>query len=116
MNKNKLGEKIRELREKKGLGLREMAKIIDVSAAYLSKVETGKELSLPTEDKIIKIAEILKVPSDSLLRLAEKIDPELQKYMHEIQKVPEFLRTAKEKKLSDKEFEKLIDQIRKKKI
>jgi transcriptional regulator with XRE-family HTH domain len=37
-----LGEHIRELREKRDLSVRELAKKIDVSAAFLSDVELGR--------------------------------------------------------------------------
>lgn len=37
-----LGQRIRELREKKDLSLRELAKKLDVSAAFLSDVELGR--------------------------------------------------------------------------
>ncbi|MBP0723937.1 helix-turn-helix transcriptional regulator [Bacillus sp. RG28] len=37
-----LGEKIRELRLKKGYGLNEFAKILNISPSYLSQLETKK--------------------------------------------------------------------------
>ncbi|MCM3768385.1 helix-turn-helix domain-containing protein [Neobacillus niacini] len=37
-----LGEKIRELRIQKGIGLNEFAKILEISPGYLSQLETGK--------------------------------------------------------------------------
>lgn len=37
-----LGKQIRELRERKGIGLNEFAKELHVSSGYLSNLETGK--------------------------------------------------------------------------
>ncbi len=37
-----LGEYIRSHRIKKGVGLREMAGILNISSAYLSNIESGK--------------------------------------------------------------------------
>lgn len=37
-----LGQQIRTIRQKKGLGLNAFAEILDVSSGYLSNLETGK--------------------------------------------------------------------------
>ena len=49
-----LGERIRELREEKDFSLRELAKKLDLSAAFLSDVELGRRF--PSEDVLAKIA------------------------------------------------------------
>jgi transcriptional regulator with XRE-family HTH domain len=52
-----LGQRIRELREKKDLSLRELAKKIGVSAAFLSDVELGRRY--PSEKVLISLAQKL---------------------------------------------------------
>ena len=52
-----LGERIRELREKKDLSLRESAKKLDLSAAFLSDVELGRRF--PSDDVLARIAKLL---------------------------------------------------------
>lgn len=52
-----LGDRIRELREQKDLSLRELAKKLDLSAAFLSDVELGRRF--PSDDVLAKIAKLL---------------------------------------------------------
>jgi transcriptional regulator with XRE-family HTH domain len=52
-----LGERIRELRDAKDFSLRELARILDVSAAFLSDVELGRRY--PSEELLAKIAKKL---------------------------------------------------------
>lgn len=59
-----LGQAIRERREEKDFSVRELAKKIDVSAAFLSDVELGRRH--PSEDTLAKIARALSVPVDDL--------------------------------------------------
>lgn len=67
----KFGAMIREAREAKGMSLRELAKRIEVSPTFLSKVET--EDLKPKEDKLRKIASILGVDGDDLVGRAGRV-------------------------------------------
>jgi transcriptional regulator with XRE-family HTH domain len=60
-----LGKKIRNTRESKEIGLRELAKSAGLSASYLSEIETG--ISVPGIDKLQKLAKALKVSISSLI-------------------------------------------------
>lgn len=59
-----LGERIRELRELKDISLRELAKKIEVSAAFLSDVELGRRNF--SEEKFVKLAKTLGVSEEDL--------------------------------------------------
>lgn len=61
------GATIRELREKKGLLLRQVAAELDIDTALLSKVERG-ERSIKKE-QVIRIAEIIGAEEKELLVL-----------------------------------------------
>ena len=78
----KFGAFVRQERVAKELGLREMAKMIGVSPTYLSKVERD-EFSPPAEDKVRKIAEIIKIDVDELLALAGKVSSDLSEIIRE---------------------------------
>ena len=67
------GAFIRRKREGKEIGLRKMAKMINVSATYLSQVERGMVSSLPTEDKVRAIAKIINWDADDLLARAGRV-------------------------------------------
>ena len=74
--KEKFGEFVRREREAKEIGLREMAKMIGVSATYLSKIERD-EFPPPAEDKVRKIAAIIGCDADELLARADRVSSDL---------------------------------------
>ena len=55
-----LGQRIRELRDERDISLRELAKRLGCSAAFLSDIELGRRY--PSEDTLKDIAHVLKVP------------------------------------------------------
>ncbi len=59
-----LGERIRELREALDLSLRELARAVDVSAAFMSDVELGRRF--PTDALLAKIARKLQTTAEEL--------------------------------------------------
>ncbi len=59
-----LGQRIRELREDKDMSLRELAKEIDVSAAFLSDVEL--ERRYPSDKHLSALAKALETSIDNL--------------------------------------------------
>lgn len=59
-----LGPRIRELRDKRDLSLRELAKKLGCSAAFLSDIELGRRY--PSEKNLKDLAHILNVPYDEL--------------------------------------------------
>lgn len=59
-----LGEQIRELREQKDISLRELAKKLGVSPAFLSDIELGRRY--PSNEVLAKIAKELSTTVESL--------------------------------------------------
>ncbi len=59
-----LGQRLRELRERAGLSLREVAKAAKISAPFLSDVELGRRF--PTNETLAPIAQILGASADDL--------------------------------------------------
>jgi len=66
------GNLVRERRLKLKIGLREFAKLLKISPAFISKMEIG-DFAPPKEENIRKMAEILKIDPDELLAKAGKI-------------------------------------------
>ena len=64
---SQFGERIRTLREKQNLYLRQVAPLLEMDTAQLSKIEKG--LRQLKRDQIPIIAEILKASSDELMTL-----------------------------------------------
>ncbi len=91
----KFGAYVRRERERREIGLREMAKKIGVSPTYLSKVERD-EFPPPAEDKVRKIAEIFGIDVDELLALAGKVSSDLSEIIRERpRELAALLRTTK---------------------
>ncbi len=111
------GQRVRDLREAKRktdvtFSLRRFAQQLEVSATYLSKVETG-DSPPPTADKIMRIAELLDTDADELLALAGKVDPLLPSIIREQPRaVADLLRSVQEAGLDEKQIEKLTKQVK----
>ena len=111
------GRRIRELREAKKrldpkFSLRQFALAVGISATFLSKVETG-EFDPPASDKIKRMADLLGLNADELLAQAGKVDPELPSIILDQPKaMADFLRTAREKRISEKQLVELTRMIR----
>ena len=74
-----LGERIRALRQERGLNQKEMAAAIGVSAAYLSALEHGRRgvPSWTLIQKIIGYFNVIWDEAEELQRLAEMSDPKV---------------------------------------
>lgn len=66
MDKAALGQKIRQVRKKRGYTQRALAQIADVGGAYLGEVERG--MKMPSLNIFIKLIEALDVSADYILR------------------------------------------------
>jgi len=62
---NKVGEIIRKKREDKGMLLRQLAALVDIDQAIVSKIERGERKA--RKEQILKIAEVLKLNENKLL-------------------------------------------------
>ena len=100
------GKKLRDLRIQADVGLRELARLINKSAGYLSDVEHD-HVPPPSEDVLLKIAGALNVDKKELLTAAQKMDPELSSYVAREPEAADFLRMAREKKFDRNDWETL---------
>jgi transcriptional regulator with XRE-family HTH domain len=63
----RFGEKLRALRTRRGLTLKQLAEMIGhASHSYLCELETGKKT--PTAELVVHIARLFNTTTDSLLR------------------------------------------------
>jgi PTS system nitrogen regulatory IIA component len=79
------GATLRLLRLESGLSLRDLARRLSVSGAYLSRVENGLD-SVPTSARLEAIARELDIPAPLLMGLAHRVSPLVVDY---VQQVPE---------------------------
>lgn len=72
-----IGQRLRQLRQERGLTLRALADLVGVDFTYLSKIENGKAGYVPGADTIRALASALSVDALELLQLAQKVPPEI---------------------------------------
>lgn len=70
-----IGQRIKRERLLKDMTQRDLADAVGVGVPYISKIEADRET--PADDKIIKIAEALRVDPDELLLTARKMPADL---------------------------------------
>lgn len=69
----RFGERLRELRKRKGLGLKTLSKTVRVNHSYLSRIEAGRVQ--PSEQIIRRLARVLDHDEAELMVLADRIPP-----------------------------------------
>lgn len=100
-------DKLKEMCPEK-FTVRQFAKIIGLSPAFLSKLENGS-IAPPSPEKLILIARKLGLDPNRILVMAKKIDPELKDIVIKRQvEMAGFLRTVDS--LSSQHFHFLIEQ------
>lgn len=89
-----IGEKLLELRKKKGLSQEEVAQELNVSRQTISKWETDQ--STPDFDKIIPICELYNITTDELLRgIKKEDDVGIDTMVNEVEKIDKKDKKAK---------------------
>ncbi|AKF07808.1 Transcriptional regulator, XRE family protein [Sandaracinus amylolyticus] len=89
-----MGTTLRRLRLESGVSLRDLARRLGVSSAYLSRVEHGLDAA-PTPERLEAIASELGLPASLLLEVGHRVSPFVERYLeHEPQAAPLFLEIA----------------------
>ena len=104
----KFGERVRELRQQRGLTQQKLAEKLGVTVGYISKVETERLQfgDYPSEKFIHKLADALQYDEDELLLLTDRVPPTIQ--MRVLERPEAFRRIAE---LDDNTLDRLLDQI-----
>ena len=121
MNEQNFGEFLQNKREDKGITLRRMAEMLGVSAPFLSDVEKGRRNSLDM-DKLALLKQILNLSDDeyqTMLNLAGKqrktVAPDLPEYIMDRDYVSAALRTARDLDAGEAEWQRFVEELRKRK-
>jgi len=100
--KPKLGEKLRQLREDKNLGIKTVAPKADVTYSYLSKIENGHKA--PTAELLDKLCDIYGADKDEMIARFGGLPSDIQKIIQQNGKeVFDLLRDTYKKKTSESE-------------
>jgi transcriptional regulator with XRE-family HTH domain len=80
---NPFGTYVRTKREQAGITLTEFARQLEISPAYWSRIETGRE-NPPKDELIKKAATILGLSEDELFVEASRLPPDMQEEVAEV--------------------------------
>lgn len=105
-----LGQRIKRMRTERKLGLRQTARNVGISAAYLSRVENGKEPAIPAEETLRRIAQVIGDDFDELMHLAGRITNEVRDVVKADPGMPEFLRRARDQNISADRLMELLEK------
>ena len=72
-----LGKLLRRARKKKGMGLRELARTVKKSPALITRLENEDQVPSISPETLRAIAEVLELPVDQVLVLAQRAPEEL---------------------------------------
>jgi len=89
------GELVNKLRTEKRISVRELGRMVEVSAMHISNIEKGKSNASP--EIVKKIAAALETNPDELLQSSNQVDPDIVEVINSNpQAIPTFLRSAKD--------------------
>lgn len=108
-NSVSLGEQLRAARVEKGLGLRELARLVDIAPSYVSDIEYGRRV--PSEGVLRELCEALGLDAEKMLAVAGRLGDEADRYLRREPAARVLLRRAQESNLSDNQLRNLIAQV-----
>jgi PTS system nitrogen regulatory IIA component len=105
------GPTIRLLRQAKGISLREMARKLGVSPAFLSQIEAGRQHKIPKQ-RIVQVAAMLGVSDSYLLGTAHQIHPDVVDFLRQTPEAAEFMIAAMKSGLAPEDFSQLREALK----
>jgi len=106
------GQALKQIRREKRVSQRELASKVGVDFSYISKIENDR-LPPPSADTIIRMCQILNVPSEILLAQSGKVSTGIKEVISTSEGAIRFLNEVQEMKLSDDDWLKLTNVLKK---
>ncbi len=107
-----LGQMLRDTRVAKGLGLRELARRVNLTPSYVSDIENDRRV--PAEDVLRKLGTELDLSFDDLMSKAGKLGDQAERYIKDVPEAVTLFRRISEKQLSPQqlaELRKVADRL-----
>ena len=114
MQRIAFGPTIRLLRQAKSISLREMARQLGVSPAFLSQIEAGRQHKIP-KARIVQVAEMLGVSEGYLLGTARQIHPDVVRFLSDTPEAAEFMTAAMRNGMNAEDFTQLRELVEERK-
>lgn len=109
VDRQTLGDVIREGRLALNISLRELARRLGVTPSYVSDIENDRRV--PSEGVLRRIADELTLDFDDLVARAGRIGPNAERYLRQTPAATTLFRRITEEKLTDEEIRELIDKV-----
>ena len=104
-----VGDIINEARVRKGLGLRALARELNIAASYLSDIENDRRV--PSEAVLRDMAWVLELDFDRLMQEAGRLGEGTEQYLRENQLAGRLFRRIARSQLDQESLEKLISSL-----
>lgn len=111
------GEYLKRKREEKGISLRELARKLELSATFLSDVESNRRAPL-TEDRLMNLAEVLNLNEEEKIEMYDivgkqrgQLPPDLNPYIQDRPYVNAALRTARNLEANEEDWQMFVAEL-----
>ena len=104
-----LGEIINDARISRRLGLRALARKLDIAPSYLSDIENDRRV--PSEAVLRKIAEALDLDFDILMREAGRLGKDAEQYIRDNELAGRLFRRIADSQLDRERLETLLENL-----
>ena len=104
-----LGELINSSRLNKRLGLRALARTLDIAPSYISDIENNRRV--PSEEVLRRISEALDLDFDTLMREAGRLGKDAEQYIRDSELAGRLFRRIADSQLGREDLESLLTSL-----
>ena len=105
-----LGDIINSARLDKGIGLRSLARELDIAASYLSDIENDRRV--PSEVVLRNMARLLDLDIDLLMQQAGRLGEDAEHYLRENRLAGRLFRRIAASRLDQEALENLLEELK----
>ena len=104
-----LGDAINEARVGKRLGLRALARQLEIAPSYLSDIENNRRI--PSETVLLKMSQLLDLDFDMLMQQAGRLGEDAEQYLRQHQLAGQLFRRIAKSQLDPEVLNKLLTDL-----
>ena len=105
-----VGDMINKARVDKRLGLRALARQLDIAPSYLSDIENDRRV--PSEAVLLKISQLLDLDFDVLMQEAGRLGEHAEQYLRQNQLAGQLFRRIAQSQLDQRGLEELLTNLK----
>ena len=104
-----LGDEINKARVGKKLGLRALARQLEIAPSYLSDIENDRRV--PSEAVLLKMSQLLDLDFDMLMQQAGRLGEDAEQYLRQHQLAGQLFRRIAKSQLDPEALNKLLTDL-----